>query len=240
MTSSPNARPKQLQAQTSSQPQILQVTPNGLQNVSGGDSTRTIIASGPNTLSCEPSASIPFPSPRHDHQPLALTMFTPGHFEKQKQRENKQLSPNASKIIESIREVVKEGFRKPEYYAALWDNIGNFQTQGNSTDPIRRYDALKRMIDVSTETEAKCIYTQRIAHILGDHELGMIENSVLDSELSPGVGRRTLAINKLASSLGRKREQIIKDTAKHRHYFSFYSEIGPGAIILLGHDTKNL
>jgi CRISPR/Cas system-associated endoribonuclease Cas2 len=90
------------------------------------------------------------------------------------------------------------------------------------------------MIDISAETEVKNIYRQRIAHILGAHELEVIDRSILASQLSKSVTRRTITINKLSQSLRKDRNEIIIQNTRRRHYLSFYTEIGPGAIPLLG------
>lgn len=220
----------------SPQPQNIPSTADALHNVS--DLARTIVAGGPNPPSCEPSASNPcFQSrPKYDKQAIAFTFFTPESFKEQERRDI-QPSVNASKLIRCIEEVARKRLREPEFYGALWDNGKDIQPQSHITDPLHRYGALQRMINASTETEVKYIYRQRIAHILGAHELEVINRSIPDSELH-GFHRKSLVVGKLSESLGKTRQEIHQHNTKRRHYLSFYFKIGPGAILLLG-DSGN-
>lgn len=218
------------------QPQDIPSTPDVLHNMS--NLARTIVAGGQNPLSCEPSASIPClqSRPRHDKQAIDFTFFTPESFKKQDRRDI-QPSVNASKLIQCIEEVARRGLREPEFYGALWDNWKDIQPHSHITDPLHRYGALQRMINVSAETEVKYIYRQRIAHILGAHEFEVINRSISDNELQ-GFHRKSLVVGKLLESLGKTRQEIHQHNTKRRHYLSFYFKIGPGAIPLLG-DSGN-
>lgn len=207
-------------------------TPGASQNVS--DFTTTIVAGGPNP-SFKPTPSIPRiqSRPKRKKRSVDLNVLTPESFKKQK-RQDKQISASGFKLIQCIREVVAQNLRDLAFYGTLWGSTEAFQLQNHVTDPVHRYEALQQMISDGAENEVKNIYRQRIAHILGAHELEVIDKSISAGELSKGVKRRTITISKLSESSGKERKEITLHNTRRRHYLSFYFEFGPGAVLLLG------
>ncbi|KAL4958656.1 uncharacterized protein BDV14DRAFT_206435 [Aspergillus stella-maris] len=172
----------------------------------------TTIASLASPLFCEPTANILTPESFHQQNP----------------------SKNASKLINCIKEVAGRELRDPHFYECLWDDSNNYQDRSHTTDPYHRYANAQILVSHCSETEVKHIFRQRIGHLLGAHELQVIEESIPASELPPRTKRHTFAVTKLARSLGKTNEEIAQYNTKSRHYLTFFYEIGPGAILLLG------
>ncbi|GLA56228.1 hypothetical protein AnigIFM63604_006008 [Aspergillus niger] len=212
-------------------------TPNALQNFSG--STHFIGTRNPNLFSREPTASVPRIQSRTGQQKRSIvpTVVTPESFRKQHQQD-KTNSKNASKLIKCIQEVAAKRCRELEFYETLWDSTGGRQMPNHAVDEIHRYEILQQIVDDSAESEVKHIYRQRLAHLLKAHVLEVLDRSIPDSELSRGVTRRKLTIDKLSKSLRKDRKEISAHNTRSRHYHAFYVEFGPGAVILLG-DSGN-
>ncbi|KAL4947122.1 hypothetical protein BDW69DRAFT_178996 [Aspergillus filifer] len=90
------------------------------------------------------------------------------------------------------------------------------------------------MISHCLETEVKHIFRQRIAHLLGAHEIQVIAQSIPASELPPKTTPHKYAVTKLAAALGKTTSEITQQSTRRRNYAAFYYEFGPGAIPLLG------
>ncbi|RDH26839.1 hypothetical protein BDQ94DRAFT_186116 [Aspergillus welwitschiae] len=221
----------------------LETTPSttsALQNLSGF--THPIGTGNPNPSSCEPTAStLRLRSrTRLEKRPTVPTVVTPESFRK-RNGQYTTLNKNASKLIKCIQEVAAKSRRQLEFYETLWDSTEGRQLPNHALDEIHRYEALQQMIDDSAESEVKNIYRQRIAHLLKAHVLEVLDRSIPDSELSKGVTRRKVTIDKLSKSLQKDRKEISTHNTKSRHYHAFYVAIGPGAVVLLGDNgNKNL
>jgi hypothetical protein len=218
-------------------PQAIPVIPCASQNVPL--SIPTIVAYGPKPSSLEPTTSNSCRKlrPRQQRRPIDLRVSTPKSFESQK-NPDPQPSTKAWKLIKCVENVADKGIRDLEFYKTLFDDPRGLPSQGHVSDPGRRYKTLQELVVESAKDEVKNVNRQRIAHILGAHELQVIDGSILPEELSKGVKRRTVTIEKMSKSSGIEVPIISAHNTRGRHYLSFYYGFGPGALPLLGDESN--